>query len=184
MFLEGESWKPQHASHPKEWAIHQSFLERAVELALAAEATGNIPIGALVVLDGEIIAEGQNTLLVPHYHPGRHGEIEALKNVPHPLWHRASEMTCYTTLEPCVMCYGTLLLHGVGTIIFGATDPEGGFRTIEDALPNFYYNHARPRWQGPLMAQVCDPLYERAKRLFDETPVGRESDGSNPALQD
>ena len=80
MFLEGESWKPQHASHPKEWAIHQSFLERAVELALAAEATGNIPIGALVVLDGEIIAEGQNTLLVPHYHPGRHGEIGGFRN--------------------------------------------------------------------------------------------------------
>lgn len=174
MFLEGEQWKTtgDNATHE---AQHLPFLQRAVELALAAEAEGNLPIGALIVLRGEIIAEGRNSLLNPQYHPGRHGEIEALKNVPTALWPEAHAMTCYTTLEPCVMCYGTLLLHGVGHIVFGATDPEGGFRTIESALPTFYYNHARPQWQGPLYADQCDPLYHRAKQLFDETPVGRET---------
>ncbi len=154
---------------------HKTYLRRAVELALAAESEGNLPIGALVVLDNRIIAEGANALLKPCYNPGRHGEIEALKQVPVDLWSRAGEMTCYTTLEPCLMCYGTLLLHGVGRIVFGATDPEGGFRAIESALPPFYRTHARPRWEGPLWPEACDPLYLRAKALFSETPVGHEN---------
>lgn len=175
MFLDNKDWKEaQDATGDAGPHEHLPFLKQAVALALAAEAAGNLPIGALMVLNGEVIAEGQNSLLRPHYHPGRHGEIEALKNVPPQLWSQASAMTCYTTLEPCVMCYGTLLLHGVGRIVFGATDPEGGFRTIESSLPSFYYNHARPQWVGPLYSEACDPLYQRAKRLFDVTPVGRE----------
>jgi len=177
MFLEGAQWASEHPDDAlaEERRPHLPFLEQAVALALAAESAGNLPIGAVIVLKGEVIAQGQNSLLEPHYHPGRHGEIEALKQVPAPLWRQASAMVCYTTLEPCVMCYGSLLLHGVGKIIFGATDPEGGFRTIESALPTFYYNHARPEWQGPLYPEICDPLYQRAKRLFGETPVGRET---------
>lgn len=177
MFLEGAQWASEQ---PEDLLVaqrrsHLPFLEKAIALALSAEAAGNLPIGAVIVLRGEVIAEGKNSLLHPHYHPGRHGEIEALKQVPEKLWPQAAHMTCYTTLEPCVMCYGTLLLHGVGHIVFGATDPEGGFRTIESALPSFYYNHARPEWLGPLYPEGCDPLYQRAKRLFDETLVGRET---------
>ena len=118
------------------------FLKRAVALALEAEAAGNLPVGALLVLDGQIIAEGRNGLLVPHYHPGRHAEKQALAAVAPEHWPAARQMTCYTTLEPCLMCYGALLLHGVGRIVFGATDPEGGFRPILAHMPSYYDSQA------------------------------------------
>lgn len=82
------------------------YLRRAVGLALEAEKQGNLPIGAVVTLDDRVIAEAGNALLIPQYHPGRHAEIEALQRVPENLWPRAREMTCYTTLEPCMMCTG------------------------------------------------------------------------------
>ena len=98
--------------------LHLDHLHRAVRLALEAERLGNLPIGALITLDDEVIAEAGNSVLVPHYHPGRHAEMEALRRVPEELWPRSREMTCYTTLEPCVMCMGALL-HGVGRVVFG-----------------------------------------------------------------
>ncbi len=149
------------------------YIQRAVELALAAEQAGNLPVGALIVLAGEVIAEGRNALLVPTYQPGNHAEIMALRNVDPSLWPQASAMTCYTTLEPCLMCYGTLLLHGVGQIVFGADDPEGGFRHVLPALPPYYDQQAQPpRWQGPLNPLACDPLYQRARARFVTLPCG------------
>ena len=150
-------------------------LHRAVELALAAEAAGNLPIGAVLTLDAEVIAEAGNAVLIPNYHPGRHAEIEALGRVPVTLWPRAREMTCYTTLEPCVMCTGALLLHGVGRVVFGSEDREGGGgqRTLAH-LPDYYANGAGvPLWHGPLLAEICDPLYERLQKRFNELPCGK-----------
>jgi len=102
------------------------FLDRALALALEAERMGNLPIGAVITLDGRVIAEASNALLVPCYHPRRHAEMEALERVPVALWPESRAMTCYTTLEPCVMCMGALVLHGVGRVVFGARDREGG----------------------------------------------------------
>ena len=152
------------------------YLQRAVQLALEAEAAGNLPVGAVLTLDGEVIAEAGNRVLKPHYHPGRHAEIEALGRVPAPLWPRAREMTCYTTLEPCVMCTGALLLHGIGRVVFGAEDKEGGGgqRTLAH-LPAYYEKGAGvPLWHGPLLADICDALYERLKTRFNQLPCGKE----------
>lgn len=151
----------------------QAFLNRAIVLALEAEQAGNLPVGALLVLDGQIIGEGRNSLLTPYYHPGRHAEMEALKQVDSALWPQAPAMTCYTTLEPCLMCFGSLLLHGVGRIVFGATDPEGGFRWSYPHLPPYYPKQApAPRWEGPLCPEHCDPLYHRTLERFLDTPAG------------
>ena len=143
------------------------FLDRAVDLALAAEAEGNLPVGAVIALDGAVIAEGPNALLVPAYHPGRHAEMEALRRVPARLWRRAAAMTCYTTLEPCVMCMGALLLHGVRRVVFGARDPAGGAGSVLPHLPP-YYAEGRDvfDWLGPVAPDRCDPLYARAARAF------------------
>lgn len=151
-------------------------LRRAVRLALAAEGQGNLPIGAVITLNTEIIAEAGNALLVPHYHPGRHAEIEAIGRVPADLWPMSREMTCYTTLEPCVMCMGALLLHGFGRIVFGTTDPEGGAGPLLAHLPDYYGDGAGvPLWIGPRLAEICDPLYERVKARFDALPVGKNN---------
>lgn len=154
------------------------YVRRAVELALEAERMGNLSIGAVITLYDRVIAEAGNALLVPQYHPGRHAEIEALRRVPENLWGRAREMTCYTTLEPCIMCAGALLLHGVGRVVFGATDPEGGAGAVLAHLPGYYAEGAGvPVWVGPVLPEVCDPLYERVTERFDSLPCGKNSFG-------
>lgn len=151
-----------------------SRVRRAVALALEAEARGDLPVGAVVTLGGEVIAEAGNAVLVPAYHPGRHAEIEALARVPVGLWPRAREMTLYTTLEPCVMCAGALLLHGVGRVVFGARDPLGGAGQLLAHLPGYYAGGAGvPRWIGPALPDVCDPLYRRVCERFDALPCGK-----------
>ncbi|HEV3468512.1 MAG TPA: nucleoside deaminase [Pyrinomonadaceae bacterium] len=149
-------------------------LRRAVQLALEAEARGDLPVGAVITLGGEVVAEAGNAVLRPVYHPGRHAEVEALRRVPESLWPRARELTCYTTLEPCVMCMGAMLLHGVGRVVFGARDTLGGSGQLLARLPAYYEGGAGvPDWVGPAMPELCDPLFRRVLERFDELPVGR-----------
>lgn len=149
-------------------------IARAIRVALEAERRGNLPVGAIVTLGGEVIAEAGSSILTPFYHPGRHAETEALRRVPAELWPRGREMTCYTTLEPCVMCFGALLLHGVGRVVFGARDREGGAGALLGHLPRYYAGgEGVPEWVGPVASHECDELYERAAVRFDRLPVGR-----------
>lgn len=150
------------------------FMQQAIQLALASEREGNLPIGALITLDGEVVGEGHSAVLEPEYDPGRHAEIVAIRNVDTSLWPRAAEMTCYTTLEPCVMCAGTLLLHGVGRVVFGARDDLGGAGCVLDHLPPYYEAGGVYEWVGPIMQKACEPLYKRADAAFAELPVGRK----------
>lgn len=83
-------------------------------------------------------------------------------------------MTCYTTLEPCLMCMGALLLHGVGRVVFGARDEEGGAGSALAHLPNYYASGLGvPLWVGPLLTEVCDALYHRALENFNRLPCGK-----------
>lgn len=149
-------------------------LQRAVTLALETEKNGNLPIGAVITLHDKVIAAAGNAMLAPHYHPGRHAEIEALQRVPVRLWPRSREMTCYTTLEPCTMCMGTLLLHGIGRVVFGANDLAGGAGCLITHLPPYYAeDKGVPQWLGPALPEICDPLYQRALSRFDQLTCGR-----------
>ena len=148
------------------------YISRAIQLALDTERRGNLPVGAIITLDGGIIAEAGSAILSPVYHPGRHAEMETLRKVPIELWHRSREMTCYSTLEPCVMCFGALLLHGIGRIIFGAEDKEGGAGSILNHLPAYYAGgQGAPQWIGPIASKDCDELYKRTIEGFDRLPV-------------
>jgi len=151
-------------------------IRRALHLALEAEAGGNLPVGAVVAMGGEVVAEAGNAVLVPFYHPGRHAETEALARVPASLWPRSREMTVYTTLEPCLMCAGAMLLHGVGRVVFGALDPLGGAGELLARLPAYYEDSAGvPEWVGPVMPELCDPLFRRVLELFDALPCGKNN---------
>ena len=79
------------------------IMHRAIELALLAEKEGNLPVGVVISLDGEVVAEGRSAIWVPKFDATRHAEIEALRAVPADLWKSADEMSLYTTLEPCLM---------------------------------------------------------------------------------
>lgn len=147
------------------------FMEYAVEIALKAEQNGNLPIGSVIVLNGGIISEGTNAIHMPEFHPGKHAEMEALKDVPIHLWPESSNMICYSTLEPCLMCFGSLLLHGIGKIVFGALDREGGAGSILNHLPSYYNDKANiPDWIGSILPDICDPLYKKAAEEFEKIP--------------
>jgi tRNA(adenine34) deaminase len=141
-------------------------LRRAVELALLAEQEGNLPVGAVITLDGEVVAEGRSAIYVPGFDATRHAEMEALRSVPDDLWDSPAEMTLYTTLEPCLMCFGSILLHRIGRVVFGSSDSYGGAGpSLEHLSPYFREQFGRTQWIGPLLPQECDPLHERLRVL-------------------
>ena len=146
----------------------QGFMRRAIELALTAEEEGNLPVGAVITLDDRIVAEGRSAVWVPDFDATRHAEMEALRAVPKNLWDSAKVMTLYTSLEPCLMCFGSILLHRVGTVIFGAADGYGGASSVLSKLPPFFQDSFNQiQWRGPIMPEVCDPLRKRLLRLED-----------------
>jgi tRNA(adenine34) deaminase len=152
------------------WSEH---LDTAVALALEAEARGWLPVGAVVVHEGRVVGAGCSQVPGPPYRPGRHAEIVALAQVPDILWPVAHELTVVSTLEPCLMCFGTCLLHGIGRIVFGARDVRGGASHVFGSLPPYYDGGGVPEWIGPLDPGRCDPLYARCDVAFARLPAGR-----------
>jgi tRNA(adenine34) deaminase len=144
----------------------EDYLDRAVDLAITAEQKGNLPIGAVVILDDKIIAEGSNAIWFPEYGQNRHAEIEALRSVPKQLWPRSRAMTLFTTLEPCLMCTGAILLHHLGKVVCGAADPTGGGGCVFGHMPPFLEEELKQtEWIGPVLHGPCDELASRAIRL-------------------
>ncbi len=145
---------------------------RAIELALEAEAKGNLPIGCVISLDGRIVGEGMNHIWVPDFNPTRHAEMEALNSVPRELWPRSAQMSLYTTLEPCLMCAGSIFQHSVGRVLFGTADPYGGSGFVFGHMsPYFERKLSAMRWLGPALPKGCDPLYGRVMELVERRQI-------------
>jgi tRNA(adenine34) deaminase len=139
---------------------------RAIELALLAEKEGNLPVGAVITIDDRVVAEGRSSIWVPAFDATRHAEVEALRAVPSELWDSPGEMSLYTTLEPCLMCFGAILLHSVGRVVFGASDDYGGASPVFSYLPPFFQERlGGTQWVGPIMPAECDPLHNRLLEL-------------------
>jgi len=101
-------------------------MARALELAQMASTHDDVPVGCVVVVDGRIVAEGENRREIDH-DPTAHAEVVALRRAAHELgrW-RLDDATVYVTLEPCVMCAGALLNARVARVVFGAYDEKAG----------------------------------------------------------
>lgn len=156
---------------------HSEFMQRAIELALLAEREGNLPVGAVISLEGSVVAEGRNAIWVPRFDATRHAEIEALRAVPEDLWDSAEGMTLYTTLEPCLMCIGSILLYRIGTVVFGSSDPYGGASPVFGHLPTYFRERIESiRWVGPIMPAECDPLNARVMELVESRRLQARSD--------
>lgn len=150
-----------------------SFQE-AIRLANEAEMNGNLPIGAVITLEDRIIAAGKNAIWSPVFNPNRHAEIEAMRQVPEQLWVHSRDMTLYTTLEPCLMCMGAILLHRVGRVLYGAADHYGGASQVSGHLPTFFADQfARIEWQGPAYPGECNGLFERVMAHIEKRESSR-----------
>jgi len=101
-------------------------MRRALELAASAAQAGEVPVGALVVLEGKIIGEGFNAP-ISCADPTAHAEVRALRDAAGRLAnYRLPGSTLYVTLEPCAMCAGAILHARVARVVFGAPDPKTG----------------------------------------------------------
>jgi tRNA(adenine34) deaminase len=140
--------------------------ERAIELAEEAQQQGNLPIGAVISYQGNIVAEGKNAIWVPQFNANRHAEIEAMRCVPQHLWRFARELTLVTTLEPCLMCLGAILLYRIGRVLYGAADSYGGACLVAGSLPPYFETARREMiLDGPAYPDKCDPLCIRVREL-------------------
>ena len=143
------------------------YMQRALALARAAAAQGEVPVGALVVRGSEIIGEGANRPIGQH-DPSAHAEIEALRAAGRALGdYRLTGATLYVTLEPCIMCASAIVHARIGRVVFGAWDPKAGAAgSIADVFAIPQLNH-RVDVFGGVLAEECATLlseFFRARR--------------------
>jgi tRNA(adenine34) deaminase len=127
------------------------------EAAIAGDE-GEIPVGAVVVVDGEVIATGHNCS-VASSDPSAHAEVVALRAAGSSLGnYRLPNATLYVTLEPCVMCTGAIVQSRVKRLVFGAYDKKAGaLGSVEDLSDSRAFNH-RFEINGGLLADECSDL--------------------------
>ena len=102
----------------------EEFMRRALELAARAQAENEVPIGAVVVVEGRIIGEGWNRPIAAS-DPTAHAEIQAMRSAAAKLGnYRLTGATLYVTLEPCDMCIGAMFHARIARAVFGASDPK------------------------------------------------------------
>jgi tRNA(adenine34) deaminase len=139
----------------------EDFIREALALAREAERGGEVPVGALVVLDGRVIGRGQNCP-ISRNDPTAHAEILALREAAAATGnYRLEHATMYVTLEPCVMCAGALVAARISRLVFGARDLRfGGVRSKFRVADSDVLNHRVEIVEGVLGAE-CAELMQR-----------------------
>jgi len=133
----------------------------AIEEAVAAQAHGDVPIGAVVVRDGEVVARRHNERELTG-DPTAHAEVLALRDAAAVVGHwRLTDCTLYVTLEPCVMCAGALVNARIGRVVYGAVDPKAGaVESLYEVCGDGRLNH-RPPVQAGMLADECGALLKQ-----------------------
>jgi tRNA(adenine34) deaminase len=170
----------------KDWTDEQG-MQLALAQARAAAAAGEVPVGAVVVKDGQVIATGRNSPIASH-DPTAHAEVMALREAARVLGnYRLEGCTLYVTLEPCSMCSGAMLHARLDRVVFGAADPRTG--AAGSVLNLFDHRQLNPQTQvmGGVLAEECgqmlrdffkprrintDPVREDALRTPDTAFAG------------
>ncbi len=131
---------------------HEHWMRHALALADRAEAEGEVPVGAVVVRDGEILGEGYNRVIGAS-DPTAHAEINALRAAAAAVGnYRLPGATLYVTLEPCTMCAGTLVHARIERLVFAAREPRAGVVcSTASLLDSTQYNH-RVLWEEGVLA--------------------------------
>jgi tRNA(adenine34) deaminase len=125
------------------------FMRRALELARRAEQEGEVPIGAVVTLDGEVVGQGWNCPIAA-VDPTAHAEIQALRAAAKTVGnYRLTGADLFVTLEPCDMCIGAMFHARIARVVFGAIDPK------KQVLKN------QVRLEGGMLAEECGAILTR-----------------------
>ncbi len=133
------------------------FMQEALAEARAAAAAGEVPIGAVLVLDGKILARSGNRTIRDN-DPTAHAEIVVLREAARLLGnYRFASSTLYVTIEPCGMCAGAMIQARISRLVYGADDPKGGaVRTCFQILSDPRLNHQVEITSGVLAADCAD----------------------------
>ncbi len=136
-------------------------MQAALRLARAASVREEVPIGAVIIAEGEVLAEAHNET-VHRRDPTAHAELLAVRRALERVGEdRLPLATLYVTLEPCAQCAGALVLAKVGRVVFGAFDARAGMAgSVYDLLRHPRLNH-RPEVVSGLMAEECGDLLKR-----------------------
>lgn len=134
------------------------WIRHALNLAQQAADTGEVPVGAVIVMDDRILAEGFNRPISEH-DASAHAEIIALRAAGEVLQnYRLVGCTLYVTLEPCVMCAGAIIQARIDRVVFGAWDPKAGaVSSVYDILSRPRLNHS-VEWTGGVLEEECGEL--------------------------
>ena len=137
-----------------------AFMTLALAQARVAMACGEVPVGAVVVQNGQVIASGSNAPIASH-DPSAHAEIQALRAAAQVLGnYRLIDCELFVTLEPCAMCVGAILQARLKRIVFGANDPKtGAAGSVIDLFVNPRLNH-QTQLQGGLLETECSALLQ------------------------
>lgn len=137
---------------------HERWMREAIAEAQAAAHIGEVPIGAVVIKDGEVIGRGRN-LRETTRNPLAHAELIAIREASQALdaW-RLLDCTLYVTLEPCPMCAGAIVQARIPLIVYGTTDPKAGCAgTLMNLLQEPRFNH-RSEVQPGVLREECSAL--------------------------
>ncbi len=139
--------------------MNKEFMNQAISLAKLAAQRGDVPVGAVLVKDGEIVGKGLNCREAEG-DPTAHAEIEAIRQGAQKLggWH-LEDCELYVTLEPCPMCAGAIINSRIKRVIFGAYEPKSGSCSAESVVNMFSlpYNH-KPEVYGGICEAECAGL--------------------------
>jgi tRNA(adenine34) deaminase len=152
-------------------AQNQIFMQAALAEAEIARALGEVPIGAVLVLDNEIVGRGHN-LRETSNDPTTHAEMVAIRQAAAQIGHwRLLDTTLYVTLEPCVMCMGAIILARIPHLVYACRDPKAGaVGSIYDFSRDDRFNHKVEITEGVLAAE-CSQLLSG---FFRELRAGKK----------
>jgi tRNA(adenine34) deaminase len=138
---------------------HEVWMTQALMLAQQAADCGEVPVGAVLVRDGEVIGRGYNQPISSH-DPTAHAELVALRDAATRLGnYRLGGSVLYVTIEPCTMCFGALMHARVASLVYGANEPRAGVCGSQLNLPEQdFYNHKIAVLGGVLAASSSSLL--------------------------
>jgi len=139
--------------------IDAAMMREALQLAVRAAVQGEVPVGAVVVKDGEIVGCGYNSPILSN-DPTAHAEIRALRDAASTLGnYRLGGCTLYVTLEPCAMCAGAIMHARLARLVYGAADPKtGACGSVVDLFAESRLNHHTEVTGGVLVAEAARQL--------------------------